>query len=62
MKGKLKLLKLLYLILKILFIFFTEIGRINFSYTDVVFEEHVKEWFRHGNQRFTREKTLNTSK
>ncbi|XP_025192717.1 putative histone-lysine N-methyltransferase 1, partial [Melanaphis sacchari] len=39
-----------------------EIGRINFSYTDVVFEEHVKEWFRHGNQRFTREKTINISK
>jgi len=68
MKGKLKLLfknnKILYVILKILFIFFffTEVGRINFNYTDVVFEEHVKEWFRHGNQRFTREKTINTSK
>ncbi|KAL5245998.1 hypothetical protein ACI65C_013406 [Semiaphis heraclei] len=24
-----------------------EIGRVNFSCTDVVFEEHVKEWFRH---------------
>ncbi|CAI6377041.1 unnamed protein product [Macrosiphum euphorbiae] len=33
-----------------------EIGRINFDFTDVVFEENVKEWFRHGNQRYAREK------
>ncbi|XP_060865160.1 uncharacterized protein LOC132941229 isoform X1 [Metopolophium dirhodum] len=37
-----------------------EISRINFKGTDILFENHVKDWFRHGAQRVLRDK-LKTS-
>lgn len=34
---------------------FLNISREKFRSTDIEFEKHIKDWFRHSNQRFKRE-------
>jgi hypothetical protein len=41
------------------FFLFLDIAMENFKSTDISFEIHVKDWFRHGTQRLAREKNGN---
>lgn len=38
------------------FFYIQDIAREHFKGTDISFENHVKDWFRHGTQRLSREK------